>query len=257
MAQRRLPFPGARVAAVGVPQTKQGAQLGHDERPVRAVRRQQLLDGGQPVDHPEQRGGLQQAVGVAAQQLPGLPDCGDGPCPELVRRAVVGRVSSLARHRVPLPRPGFSAADLVAFPVVRPVPVRSRVRLQRGAPRSRRLARRLAALSGRPSTPSTRAFLLLAMLPQLPLGDAPCTRRRSRPDAPFEDGPQDREAAALVLLYAQPLTRIARLGTSVHRVVGLYGTHPAVVIQLIEETDGRQRVRKTWTAQGEIENPAL
>lgn len=35
--------------------------------------------------------------------------------------------------------------------------------------------------------------------------------------------------------------------------VGLYGTDPAVVIRLIEEIDGRERVRKTWTAQGEAE----
>jgi hypothetical protein len=35
--------------------------------------------------------------------------------------------------------------------------------------------------------------------------------------------------------------------------VGLYGTSPAVVIRLIEETDGRRLVRKTWTAWGEIE----
>ncbi|MFG2457029.1 hypothetical protein ACGFWE_08165 [Streptomyces sp. NPDC048523] len=37
--------------------------------------------------------------------------------------------------------------------------------------------------------------------------------------------------------------------------VGLYGTDPAVVIRLIEESDGRERVRKTWTAQGEVEGP--
>ncbi|WP_326655646.1 hypothetical protein [Streptomyces sp. NBC_01750] len=37
--------------------------------------------------------------------------------------------------------------------------------------------------------------------------------------------------------------------------VGLYGTGPAVVIRLIEETDGRERVRKKWTAQGEVEGP--
>lgn len=37
--------------------------------------------------------------------------------------------------------------------------------------------------------------------------------------------------------------------------VGLYGTGPTVVIQLIEETDGRERVRRKWTAQGEVENP--
>lgn len=38
--------------------------------------------------------------------------------------------------------------------------------------------------------------------------------------------------------------------------VGLYGTHPSVVIQLIEEADGRRRVRKTWTARGEVEGLA-
>ncbi|WP_406390183.1 hypothetical protein OG806_49595 [Streptomyces sp. NBC_00882] len=38
--------------------------------------------------------------------------------------------------------------------------------------------------------------------------------------------------------------------------VGLYGSDPAVVIRLIEETDGRERGRKTWTAQGEVEGPA-
>ncbi|KAK1179705.1 hypothetical protein B7755_017065 [Streptomyces sp. NBS 14/10] len=38
--------------------------------------------------------------------------------------------------------------------------------------------------------------------------------------------------------------------------VGLHGTSPSVVIQLIEETDGRRRARKTWTAQGEVEGPA-
>ncbi|MDT0570332.1 hypothetical protein RM704_23160 [Streptomyces sp. DSM 3412] len=37
--------------------------------------------------------------------------------------------------------------------------------------------------------------------------------------------------------------------------VGLYGTGPAVVIQLIEETDGRERVHRNWTAQGEVEGP--
>ncbi|MEV7681501.1 hypothetical protein AB0O64_23550 [Streptomyces sp. NPDC088341] len=37
--------------------------------------------------------------------------------------------------------------------------------------------------------------------------------------------------------------------------VGLYGTDPAVVIRLIEESDGRECVRKTWTAQGEVEGP--
>ncbi|WP_351235357.1 hypothetical protein [Streptomyces sp. NPDC002133] len=37
--------------------------------------------------------------------------------------------------------------------------------------------------------------------------------------------------------------------------VGLDGTDPDVVIRLIEETDGRQRTVKTWTAQGEVEGP--
>lgn len=37
--------------------------------------------------------------------------------------------------------------------------------------------------------------------------------------------------------------------------VGLYGAGPTVVIQLIEETDGRERVRRKWTAQGEAEGP--
>ncbi|WP_413812684.1 hypothetical protein [Streptomyces sp. OE57] len=35
--------------------------------------------------------------------------------------------------------------------------------------------------------------------------------------------------------------------------VGLYGTDPAVVIRLIEETGDRRRVHKTWTAQDETE----
>ncbi|ELP69508.1 hypothetical protein PV735_46655 [Streptomyces turgidiscabies] len=35
--------------------------------------------------------------------------------------------------------------------------------------------------------------------------------------------------------------------------VGLYGTGPTVVIQLIEETAGHEHVHKTWTAQGEVE----
>ncbi|MGV9249017.1 hypothetical protein [Streptomyces sp. NPDC003710] len=39
--------------------------------------------------------------------------------------------------------------------------------------------------------------------------------------------------------------------------VGRYGTNPFVVIRLIEEIDGDQRVRKTWTAQGEAVEPAL
>ncbi|KIZ15645.1 hypothetical protein SNA_25860 [Streptomyces natalensis ATCC 27448] len=33
--------------------------------------------------------------------------------------------------------------------------------------------------------------------------------------------------------------------------VGLYGSNPSVVIRLIEETDGRRQVLKTWTEQGE------
>ncbi|MFJ2833586.1 hypothetical protein ACIPC1_39615 [Streptomyces sp. NPDC087263] len=37
--------------------------------------------------------------------------------------------------------------------------------------------------------------------------------------------------------------------------VGLYGTGPGIVIRLIEESDGRRRVLKTWTAQGETEEP--
>jgi hypothetical protein len=37
--------------------------------------------------------------------------------------------------------------------------------------------------------------------------------------------------------------------------VGRYGTGSTVVIQLIEETDGRERVRRKWTAQGEAEGP--
>jgi hypothetical protein len=36
--------------------------------------------------------------------------------------------------------------------------------------------------------------------------------------------------------------------------VGLYGTGSTVVIQVLEETDGRERVRRKWTAQGEVEN---
>ncbi|WP_210582011.1 hypothetical protein [Streptomyces sp. GESEQ-4] len=39
--------------------------------------------------------------------------------------------------------------------------------------------------------------------------------------------------------------------------VGLYGTDPGVVIRLIEETDGPQRVRKTWTVQGKVEGQAV
>ncbi|MGP3945501.1 MULTISPECIES: hypothetical protein [Streptomyces] len=38
--------------------------------------------------------------------------------------------------------------------------------------------------------------------------------------------------------------------------VGLYGAHPSVVIRLIEGVDGHRRVRKTWTARGEVEGPA-
>ena len=33
--------------------------------------------------------------------------------------------------------------------------------------------------------------------------------------------------------------------------VRLYSKNPAVVVQLIEKTDGRERVLRTWTAQGE------
>lgn len=33
--------------------------------------------------------------------------------------------------------------------------------------------------------------------------------------------------------------------------VGLYSQNPAVVIQLIEETNGLEHVLRTWTAQGE------
>ncbi|MBI0314109.1 hypothetical protein [Streptomyces javensis] len=62
------------------------------------------LDVGQPVDHPAQRGGPQQAVDVAVQQLPGLPDSGDSPLYERVRRAVTGCVPSPIGHRVPFPR---------------------------------------------------------------------------------------------------------------------------------------------------------
>jgi hypothetical protein len=35
-----------------------------------------------------------------------------------------------------------------------------------------------------------------------------------------------------------------------------YSKNPDVVIRLIEETDDRQRVLKTWTAQGEVDGPA-
>ncbi|MFC6064394.1 hypothetical protein [Streptomyces ochraceiscleroticus] len=38
--------------------------------------------------------------------------------------------------------------------------------------------------------------------------------------------------------------------------VGRYGSDPAVVIELMEDIDGRQRVLKTWTAQDEVEGPA-
>ncbi|MGW9024515.1 hypothetical protein ACWGQ5_09820 [Streptomyces sp. NPDC055722] len=38
--------------------------------------------------------------------------------------------------------------------------------------------------------------------------------------------------------------------------IGLYSKNPDVVIRLIEETDDRQRVLKTWTAQGEVDGPA-
>ncbi|MFG3517639.1 MULTISPECIES: hypothetical protein [Streptomyces] len=33
--------------------------------------------------------------------------------------------------------------------------------------------------------------------------------------------------------------------------VGLYSKDPKVVVRLIEETDGQERVLRTWTAQGE------
>ncbi|GAA2524227.1 hypothetical protein [Streptomyces longisporus] len=33
--------------------------------------------------------------------------------------------------------------------------------------------------------------------------------------------------------------------------VGLYSKDPAVVVELLEETDGRERVLRRWTAQGE------
>lgn len=35
--------------------------------------------------------------------------------------------------------------------------------------------------------------------------------------------------------------------------VGLYGSNPSVVVRLIEEADGRQRVLKTWIALREVE----
>lgn len=35
--------------------------------------------------------------------------------------------------------------------------------------------------------------------------------------------------------------------------VGLYGSNPSVVIRLIEDSDGGQRVLKMWTALGEID----
>jgi hypothetical protein len=34
--------------------------------------------------------------------------------------------------------------------------------------------------------------------------------------------------------------------------IGLYGELPAVVIRLLEETDGVQRTLRAWTAQGEV-----
>ena len=37
--------------------------------------------------------------------------------------------------------------------------------------------------------------------------------------------------------------------------VGRYGSDPAVVIRLIEETGGRELIRMSWTAQGEVEAP--
>jgi hypothetical protein len=48
---------------------------------------------------------------------------------------------------------------------------------------------------------------------------------------------------------------LARLHDRYTEWVGLYGTGSTVVIQLIEESDGRERVRRKWTAQGEVENP--
>ncbi|MFB7115278.1 hypothetical protein [Streptomyces sp. NPDC056190] len=33
--------------------------------------------------------------------------------------------------------------------------------------------------------------------------------------------------------------------------VGLYSKDPNVVVRLIQETDGRERMLRTWTAQGE------
>jgi hypothetical protein len=37
--------------------------------------------------------------------------------------------------------------------------------------------------------------------------------------------------------------------------VGLYGSQDSVVIRLIEVSDGREHVLKTWTAQGEVDTP--
>ncbi|MBZ4016622.1 hypothetical protein [Streptomyces purpurogeneiscleroticus] len=39
--------------------------------------------------------------------------------------------------------------------------------------------------------------------------------------------------------------------------VGRYGSNPTVMIQLIEDTDGHECVVKTWTAQGEVEEPQM
>ena len=33
--------------------------------------------------------------------------------------------------------------------------------------------------------------------------------------------------------------------------VGLYSKNPAAIIQLIEQTDGREYILRTWTAKGE------
>ncbi|MEV6332621.1 hypothetical protein [Streptomyces sp. NPDC051909] len=37
--------------------------------------------------------------------------------------------------------------------------------------------------------------------------------------------------------------------------VGLYGSQDSVVIRLIEVSDGREHVLKTWTARGEVDTP--
>lgn len=38
--------------------------------------------------------------------------------------------------------------------------------------------------------------------------------------------------------------------------VGLYGSDLNVVIQILEESNGREHVRKTWTAGGEVQGRA-